>query len=150
MLCQWLWLWGNSKTVAPHMIHLIISLVFSCPSMDWGPRSQPYPAGTYVRYLSHDFVNGTETPGNYAPPSTAGNNEYWIGTYCSESSIPNDSIPSDTTETDTTQIDTTVSDTSLVKAINRNTDTMMNLSILFTMVVGMVLMLMGFRDGKRG
>lgn len=150
MLCHWIWIWSYSKTVPFHMIYLIYALVFSCPSMDWGPRSQPYPPGTYVRYLSHDFVNATETPGNYAPPPIAGNNDYWIGTYCSEPSIPNDSIPSDTTDTDTAQVDSTGSDTLLVKAINRNTDTMMNLSILFSMIVGMVLMLMGYRDGKRG
>jgi len=132
------------------MIHLFLFYLFSCPAMEWGPRSEPYLYGEYVEYLSEDYVVQVASVSGSTHPTPGQNDANYIFTYCSEQAIPNDSIPSDTTGTDTTEVDTTVTDTSLVRAINRNTETMTNLSYLFSMIVGMVLMLMGYKDGKRG
>jgi len=87
---------------------MIFGMLFSCPSMEWAPRTEAYPYGTYVEYLGKDYVAQLITPGTIAPEDGQ-NSTYWIYTFCSEPAIPNDSsgAPGDTTETDTTQVDTT-------------------------------------------
>jgi len=118
------------------MIALILIVITGvCP--DWISREEIYPFDTEVRYPANGqhYRALYDVPGTITPTTF----EWWL---------PIDGC-TDTTEIDTTETDTT-NNQKIVEALDRNTSMVATVFQLGYIILGGILMLMGFRDGRRG